>query len=153
MFCPSRPKGFTFIGILIALVIIMILAGNYFKKDEETEKMYVQTQLDKSRNAACAVNRQTLGAHITSWTISHPGEVVTVEKLRRDRINVPRCPSGVEYEIGTDGTVYCPEHYPAPTHPRAESMSQIGSIQPGSSSGAPAAATLDRVQRQLGQEK
>ena len=144
-------RGFTFIGILLALVIIMILGGHYFKKDEESQKMYVETQLDKSRNAACAANRQTFSAHVASWSILNHGEQITIEKLRRDKINVPRCPNNVDYEIGSNGEVYCPIHYPAPTHPRAEAQSQAGAINPGGSSGAPAAGTLDRVQRQLGQ--
>lgn len=151
MYIQTRSSGFTFIGILLALVIIMILGGYYFKKDEITEKTYVDTQLDKSRNAACAVNRQTFSAHVASWSISHPGEKITVEKLRQDKVNVPRCPDNVDYEIGSNGEIYCPVHNPAPTHPRAESQSQAGAILPGSSSNAPAAGTLERVQRQLGQ--
>jgi len=146
-----RSRGFTIIGMLIALVIILILSGYYFKKDEKTEKMYVQTQLDKSSNAACSVNRQTLSTHITAWSIAHPGEQVTTEKLRLDRVNVPRCPDGVDYIFDTDGQVYCPKHYPPPTHPRAEAQSQAGAIIPGSSANAPAAGTVDRVKRQLGQ--
>jgi hypothetical protein len=140
-----------FIGILMALVIIMILGGYYFKKDDLTQKTYIDTQLDKSRSAACAVNRQTFSTHITSWTIMHPGEKITIEKLQRDKINIPRCPDNVDYEIGSNEEVYCPVHDPAPTHPRAEAQSQAGAILPGSSAGAPAAGTLDRVQRQLGQ--
>ncbi|MBN1900212.1 hypothetical protein JW926_02660 [Candidatus Sumerlaeota bacterium] len=151
MFNHTHSRGFTFIGILLALVIIMILGGYYFKKDEISQTSYVETQLDKSRSAACAVNRQTLSAHVASWSISHSGEQITVEKLRRDGINVPRCPDNVDYEIGSNGEVYCPVHYPPPTHPRAEAQSQAGAIIPGSSSSAPAAGTLERVQRQLGQ--
>lgn len=151
MYRQKRSRGFTFIGILLALVIIMILGGQYFKRDDVTQKMYAETQLDKSRNVACSVNRQTFSAHVTSWTISHSGEKITVEKLRRDKINIPRCPDHVDYEIGSNGEVYCPNHYPAPTHPKAEAQSQAGAILPGSSAGAPAAGTLDRVQRQLGQ--
>ena len=110
----NRSKGFVIIGILIALAIILILTGHYFTKDKETEVMYYQTQIDKSKSAACAVNRQQLSASITAWSISHPGEEVTPEKLRRDRYSVPRCPGNVDYIIDTDGHVYCPIHFPPP---------------------------------------
>jgi len=146
-----RSKGFTLIGILIALAIIMILGGYYFKEDELTEKNYVDTQIDKSKVAACSVNRQTLSANITAWTIQHPGENVTLEKLRNARYTVPRCPEGHDYIIDNDGNVYCPVHNPPPTDRRSEVQAREGSIQPGSSTGAGGAATLDRVRRQIGE--
>ena len=151
MFFHNRSKGFTFIGILIALVIILILSGYYFKKDEVSEKTYVQTQLDKSKTSACAANRQVLNAHITSWSIQHSGEQISIEKLQQDRVNVPRCPDNRDYILGPNGEVYCPVHYPPPTHPRAEAQAEAGAILPGSSANAPAAGTVDRAKRQLGQ--
>ena len=151
MYFQPRSKGFTFIGILIALAIILILSGHYFKKDEETEKVYVQTQIDKSKTSACAMNRKTLESSITAWRISHPQEELTLDKLRRDRYSVPRCPDGSEYIIGSRDQVYCPIHFPPPGQVRSESQSQAGAIQPGGSPSAPAAATMDRVRKQLGQ--
>lgn len=151
MFKQNRSRGFTFIGILLALVIMLILGGQYFKKDEETEIMYAQTQIDKSKTAACSVNRQVLSAGVTSWTIMHAGEEVTLEKLRRDKVSVPRCPDGVDYIIGSDTEVYCPIHYPPPAQAKAESQARVPRVQPGSSTGASAAGTLDRARRQLGQ--
>jgi len=146
-----RSRGFTIIGMLLALVIILILSGYYFKKDEVSEKTYVQTQLDKSTNVACTANRQVLSTHIIAWSIAHPGEQVSSEKLRLDRVNVPKCPDGPEYIFETNGEVYCPKHDPPPTHPRAEAQSEAGAIIPGSSANAPAAGTVDRAKRQLGQ--
>ena len=151
MFKERRPRGFTFIGILLALVIMLILGGQYFKKDEESGKMYAQTQIDKSKISACAINRQVLSTGITSWTIMHSREEVTLEKLRRDRVSVPRCPDGVDYIIGSDTEVYCSIHYPPPTQAKAESQARVPRVEPGSSTGAPAAGTIDRVNRQLGQ--
>jgi competence protein ComGC len=148
---PNRSRGFTIIGLLLALVIIMILMGHYFKKDEVTEKTYIQTQLDKSTDVACTANRQVLGTHIIAWSIAHPGEKVSSEKLTLDRVNVPHCPDGPEYIFETNGEVYCPKHAPFPTQPRAEAQAEAGAILPGSSANAPAAGTVDRAKRQLGQ--
>ncbi len=152
----NHSKGFALIGILIALAIILILTGHYFTKDEETQVTYYQTQIDKSKSVACTVNRQQLSASITAWSISHPGEKVTVEKLRHDRYSVPRCPSGVDYIIDTEGHVYCPTHFPPPWQKKSQQTGRVkqnrapaGIPAPAS---APAAATLDRVRRQLEQK-
>lgn len=145
MFLTNKSRGFTFIGILLALVIVMILGGHYFKKDEESQKRYVETQLDKSKDAACAANRNVLESGISSWMISHPGEKPTLEKLRRDRVSAPKCPEGPEYIFDDKGNVYCPIHYPPPG-----SESRGSSTNDNRSPSAPAASTLDRVNRQLG---
>jgi hypothetical protein len=150
MFFSNRNKGFAFIGILIALVIVLFLSGQYFKKNKVSQKTYVETQLGRAGDSACAVNRQTLSAGITSWTISHPGEEVTIEKLRKDHVSTPRCPDGGDYIIDNNGNVYCMNHFPPPNQARSEAQSRAGKINPGRSPGVSGAATMDRVRRQLG---
>lgn len=148
----NRSKGFMLLGLLMALVIVLILMGYYFKKDKDTQRMYVQTQIDKSKNVACTVNRQTLSTSIMTWTISHPGEQVTVEKLRQAAASVPHCPDNIDYIFDNNGNVYCPIHFPPPgqTPMQKPSRLNIGSPEVDSPS-APAAGTLDRVKQQLGQ--
>lgn len=146
--------GFVFLSILMALVIIMILAGHYFTKDKVTQKTYVETQLDKSTDAACAVNRQTLGTAIITWTISNPGEAVTVEKMRKAAISVPRCPDHVEYIIDSQGNVYCPIHFPPPgQEPMQERRdpNRAENVVAPSQPMVPAASILERTKKQLGQ--
>ncbi|HPB31085.1 MAG TPA: prepilin-type N-terminal cleavage/methylation domain-containing protein [Candidatus Sumerlaeota bacterium] len=151
MFFYRDRRGFTLIGVLIALVIVMILAGHYFKKDEETQRNYVETQLDKSRDAACAVNLRNLEGAISMWQINHTGEKVTVENLRRDGINIPRCPDNQDYIIKEDGLVYCPIHQPEPgATSTPERVGMRGAGLP-SAPGPSGPGTVDRVKRQLEQ--
>lgn len=155
MFLHIRPKqnrGFAILGILLALAIILILSGHYFTKDEASQKTYVETQIDKSTDAACAANRRTLEGSVSAWQVSHFNEQPTAEKLRKARYSVPRCPDGPEYIITPEGNVYCPVHYPPPgkAHERSNAQSEAGRIQPGSQSGgASGPAAIDRVNRQL----
>ena len=148
----KRSKGFMLLGLILALVIIMILAGHYFMKDKEIQKTYVQTQLDKSSDAACAVNRQTLSTAIIAWTINHPGEQVTTEKLLQSGVNVVRCPDHVDYIFDNNGNVYCPIHFPLPNQtpivPPSQARRAEQVIAPAEPIKGPA---LDRIKKQLGQ--
>lgn len=43
---------------------------------------------------ACRMNRLTLQNTIRTWTLSHPGQAVSLEQLKRDGLFVPECPEG-----------------------------------------------------------
>ena len=102
--------GFYLIGLLIALLIIMILTGKYMSGDRERGVPPAQTNIDKSKSAACSANRMQMQTQIQMWSINHLGETPTVEKLRQANINVPRCPAGGEYYITPKGDILCSVH-------------------------------------------
>ena len=103
-------KGFYLIGLLIALMIIMILTGKYMGGDKSTNTPPVTTNIDRSKKAACSANRLQLQTSIQMWSVTHPGETPTLEKLREARYTVPTCPSGGEYTIGESDQVTCSVH-------------------------------------------
>lgn len=105
-----KNKGFYLIGLLIALLIIMILAGYQLGGDKKENIPPAKTQIDRGKSAACMANRRTLETQIQMWMIQHPGETPTKEKLEQARISIPRCPAGGTYSITPDGKVVCSVH-------------------------------------------
>jgi len=106
---PHPRRGFTFIGLLIVLVIIMILVGNQMGGTNGNPSLQKIT-VDRSKNAACLANRTTIVTQFNMWAIDNPGRVPTVKDLEDGRINVPRCPEGGEYTILQNGGIHCTKH-------------------------------------------
>lgn len=108
-------KGFYLIGLLIALMIIMILTGKFMTGDEKSGTEGAIHSLDKSKAAACSANRMSLQTQLQMWSISHPGEEITLEKLRAANYSIPKCPAGGEYSISKQGYIHCSIHDPDPS--------------------------------------
>jgi competence protein ComGC len=108
----KQSRAFTFFSILLALVIIMILTGYYFTKDKSNpnDVALYDMSMERSKRAACAADRNVLEGYIQTWMISHPGEDVSLEKLRDAAYSVPRCPQGGTYTIESDNSVSCSIH-------------------------------------------
>ncbi|MFW6304046.1 MAG: type II secretion system protein [Candidatus Sumerlaeota bacterium] len=109
-----RQRGFYLIGLVAVLAIIMILAYTQLAPDPETGESMPKTQIDRGKENACALNRQTLQTHITAWSVNHVGEKPTIARLKATNVVVPTCPGGGRYSIGDDSTIYCSEHNPDP---------------------------------------
>lgn len=105
-------KGFYFLSLLMALVIIMILMGHYLGGDKEQPKPDPLTYIDKGKSTACIANRNQIETNIQMWLINHPGETPTIEKLRQSGYSVPQCPEGGVYTIKPDGKTICSKHSP-----------------------------------------
>lgn len=103
-------RGFSFLSLLLALVIILILAGGYFSRNKETQVSQYQTNIDRSKRTACLANRTTLETTIQAWETMHIGEKPTIEKLKAANYSVPTCPSGGTYSIDEHGIVHCSVH-------------------------------------------
>ncbi len=103
-------KGFFFISILMALVIIMILSGYMLGGDKKENIPPAKTYIDRGSDTACTANRQVLETQIQMWMISHPGETPTIEKLKQSGVNVPTCPAGGTYTIDSNYKVHCSKH-------------------------------------------
>ena len=102
--------GFSFLSLLLALVIIFILSGGYFSRDKESQVSHYQTSIDRSKKTACIANRITFETNIQVWQTSHISEQPTIEKLKTARYSVPTCPSGGTYTIDEQGSVFCSGH-------------------------------------------
>lgn len=106
--------GFSFIGILIVLVIIFLLGayffqggeeeqspglGGYLENEQRAASLY-QSSMQRARNVAQGENLRALQSSIDLWVMQHPGERCTIEKLKADaRYTVPQAPLGYHFEI------------------------------------------------------
>jgi len=124
MYIKRNKKGYVFLSILLALAIILILVANYIAPDKQTGNM-IKTNIDKSKDAACTVNRQQLLTQINMYVINHSGEPITPEKLMQAGYSVPTCPGRGVYSIGEKDEVYCSVHYPESSSGDLEQKSGI----------------------------
>jgi hypothetical protein len=107
--------GIGILGLLITVAIILYLASKEFQSDPATGVSTQKMAMDRSKGAACSMNRQTLSLGVTRWAINHPGETPTVEALQQAGISVPRCPQGGEYIfVPNSQNIYCTVHDPPP---------------------------------------
>ena len=104
-------KGMAFLSILFALVIMSILTSMYFSIQMSSESgVGGINSIERSKKSACALNKQTLKVYVSQWEIGHPGEEVTLEKMKETNINIPVCPSGGKYSIDEYGNIICSVH-------------------------------------------
>lgn len=104
-------RGFGFVAILLALLIIAVLYFGYFKMQNtmSEQRTTAVSSLDASRTVACRANRASIESNIALWQVDHPGEQPTIAKLRASGLHIPTCPSGGHYSIvGTK--VHCSIH-------------------------------------------
>jgi hypothetical protein len=97
--------------LLIVLVVIAILAGSYFSRNQSTgEQSSYQRTMSRSNDAACKANRATLRSMIEMYRLNNPGKPVTTENLKKAGMNPPSCPQGGVYGFKKDGTILCSIH-------------------------------------------
>lgn len=103
-------NGFTFVSVLLALLIGAALYFGYFRPQGTSgERSTGITAITTSRVVACRTNRQNIERDITLWSVHHPGEPPTFAALQADGLRIPSCPEGGRYEIaGTE--VHCSMH-------------------------------------------
>lgn len=113
----NTQRGYTIISLLLALVIILILVGNYMGPDKEKQKTWAQTNIDRSKDVTCAANRTQITTQLSMFQINHPGKNVTIESMQAANYSIPTCPSGGKYSIGDKNEIYCSIHAPDPNAP------------------------------------
>jgi hypothetical protein len=69
--------------------------------------------IERSADVTCANNRQIMENEITAMRIAGDGRMPDVAQMRQ-KLAQYRCPRGGALLIGTDGKVYCTEHFPPP---------------------------------------
>lgn len=103
-------RGSTFVSVLFTMLIALVLYFLYFEVHKiQSDKATGMRAIEASQGAACQANRDLLEREIRMWQANHPNEEPSFDDLRRDRLRVPSCPEGGEYEI-EGKTVACSKH-------------------------------------------
>jgi competence protein ComGC len=104
-------RGFYLIGLLIVLAIIGMLMYKELGPDEKGVSQAIAT-IDRSKVAACTVNRSTFHTQIIAWMAMHREEPMTMENLNKAGVTPPACPEGGKLSFDANGDVYCSVHAP-----------------------------------------
>jgi hypothetical protein len=152
---PSRARGgwASILVILIVVVIIMIvLLNGILSQDPHTQVTQANKETERTREAACAMNRRAVETNLIPWQINHMGETPSVETLR-ELVHGNTCPSGGVFLMAKDGTVFCTKHLPPP----AGEMKNLIKLYeptptptPASSETLPPDMTIDTLLRDAG---
>lgn len=104
-------SGFGFISILAALAIVGLLYLGFvgLSSGGTTSTHRIELAKGASVSAACVNNQRAAEIAISTWSISHPNERPTLDKLKQSGIRISGCP-----EKGTitlkDGKIACSLH-------------------------------------------
>lgn len=103
-------SGMSFVSMLLALVILAALYFGYFHfQSGVVDIKKGETAIDRSRDFACRMNRQTIERELTLWRVAHEGETPTLEALAATKSSLPKCPEGGRYALEA-GHVQCSVH-------------------------------------------
>jgi hypothetical protein len=106
----SNQHGFSFVAVLLAMLVAAFLYFGYFKMQSATsERTTGVTAINASRAVACRTNRQQLERDIVMWSVDHPDDQPTLAGLQAAGIRISSCPEGGRYEI-VDREVHCSVH-------------------------------------------
>lgn len=122
-------RGSSLIVLLIVVVIIMIaLLVGPFSRNEETSVSEAQTQVERGKSHACAMNRTTIRTDLARVQI-RDAAAARNELILQRAMNFPRCPSGGVYYMAEDGEIYCTLHHPLPPDLSANAV-RLNKVQP-----------------------
>jgi len=107
-------RGFYLIGLLIVLIIIAVVLGKgYFRQDPTTGATQAQMYIERSKDTACTADRLAMQADITQIGLLSGGGPPSIQALRA-RLGPRRCQAGGEFLLDAKGNVYCTVHAPPP---------------------------------------
>ncbi len=111
-FLAGAPRAFVLIELLLVLVVIAILAGGYFSRNNNIadSRSTYQMSIGRSNNTACLANRTVLKTSIELYRMAHPNEPVDTEHMKAAGFQTPSCPQGGVYAFQPDGSVTCTKH-------------------------------------------
>jgi competence protein ComGC len=93
-------RGMSLILILAALLVMGVLYAGYFNlSDSESTMSKGGAVKSASQAMSCGMNRRSIEQGMMRWSITHPDEQATIERLERDGILVKRCPDGGQLTI------------------------------------------------------
>jgi len=107
---PAGQRGFTFVAVLLALLIAAALYFGYFRMQSAmSERSAGVSALNTARAVACRTNRQNIERDVAMWSVNHPDERPSFAALEAEGIHIPACPEGGRYEF-VGRTVHCSVH-------------------------------------------
>lgn len=108
----SRGSSILAILIVIAIILVIVMAGP-MDFVPETQVTQAQNNIEKSADAACAVNRNSIRTDLTQMVILNNAQMPDIETLRQRFRQT--CPRGGAYMLDPDSReLYCTQHYPPP---------------------------------------
>ncbi len=107
---PAGQRGFTFVAVLLALLIAAALYFGYFKMQSAmSARSTGVSAIDAARAVACRTNRQNIERDVAMWSVNHPDEAPSFGALEAEGIRIPACPEGGHYEL-VGRAVHCSVH-------------------------------------------
>ena len=93
-------NGFSFVSILVAMLIIAALYFGYFRLGSTPAEKSVGIQaIDTSKTVACRTQRQQLERDIQMYEANHDGPPSSLADLEHEGIRIPACPEGGRYAL------------------------------------------------------
>lgn len=101
-------KGFTAIGLIIALVIIAILSLIFIQRSGISNPKTTEAPVERAKALDCQMKIKVISDEIKIYQLEHNKFPISLDEIRKDF----KCPvTGVEYEYDSStGRVWCPEH-------------------------------------------
>jgi len=93
-------RGMSMISIVAALAVMAVLYAGYFNRSDSDSTMSKGGDVKVASQAmSCSMNRRSVEQARTRWSITHPDEELTIERMEREGILVKHCPEGGRYSI------------------------------------------------------
>lgn len=137
-------RGFTVIGILMALVIILILSGHYLFPGSDGEAPLAQTSIDRARDVSYTANKQVLYSQVQIFKMNYPNVPVTLEAMQRANVTIPQCPE-CQWILMEDGEIF--STLEPPPDPQG-GQAGPGAGAPQAPAAGPAGQMLQQIQQQ-----
>ena len=93
-------RGMSMISIVAALALMAVLYAGYFNLSDSESTMSKGGDVKVASQAmSCSMNRRSVEQAMTRWSITHPDEELTIERMEREGILVKHCPEGGRYSV------------------------------------------------------
>ena len=107
----TRVRGFTFVSVPMALLIVAVLYFGYFHMaaNEGAKSVGIQS-LQTSKAIACRTQRQQIERDVQMYAATHDDVPPrSLDDLAQSGIRVPSCPEGGRYQL-SGSHVICSLH-------------------------------------------
>ncbi|RKX71250.1 hypothetical protein DRP53_02195 [candidate division WOR-3 bacterium] len=101
-------RGFTIIGLVVALLIVALLALFLLKSTTVSTPESTESPLERARILECKMKLKAIRDELRIYNLEHGHFPRSLDEIRSDC----RCPvTGVEYRYDPKtGQVWCPDH-------------------------------------------
>jgi hypothetical protein len=92
-----NPRGFSFVSVLFALVIVGVLYFGYFRMSSITGEKAIGIQgIQASKGVACRTQRQQIERDVQAYVMTHDAPPNSLGALG---VLIPACPEGGRYAL------------------------------------------------------